>query len=161
MLRFWPVSRRNRQKESIRKSSTWVRTQKEGCAGKFLCLTIGYYHLEEGTATKKYPQNGRAGSMWCIFLISDWCEEDSPLWVVPSPRLVVLGSVRKQAEQGMRSKPVCSTSPWFLHQLLPLRTQPCWPFPSDGLWFWTYKQNKPFPPPLTFCLWSFMAEIEA
>jgi hypothetical protein len=32
---------------------------------------------------------------------------------------LVLGSIRKQAEQAMRSKPVSSTPPWLLHQLLP------------------------------------------
>jgi hypothetical protein len=35
------------------------------------------------------------------------------------PRLVVLDSVRKQAEQARGSKPVSSTPPWPLHQLLP------------------------------------------
>ena len=33
--------------------------------------------------------------------------------------LVVLGSIRKQSEQAMGSKPVSSISPWPLHQLLP------------------------------------------
>jgi len=32
--------------------------------------------------------------------------------------LVVLGSIRKQAEQARRSKPVSNISPWPLHQLL-------------------------------------------
>jgi hypothetical protein len=36
-----------------------------------------------------------------------------------SPKLVVLGSVRKQAEQARGSKPVSSIPPWPLHQLLP------------------------------------------
>jgi hypothetical protein len=35
------------------------------------------------------------------------------------PGLVVLGSIRKRAEQARGSKPVSSTSPWPLHQLLP------------------------------------------
>jgi hypothetical protein len=35
------------------------------------------------------------------------------------PGLVVLGSIRKQAEQAMGSKAVSSTSLWLLHQLLP------------------------------------------
>ena len=34
------------------------------------------------------------------------------------PGLVVLGSIRKQAEQAWGSKPVSSTPPWPLHQLL-------------------------------------------
>ena len=36
-----------------------------------------------------------------------------------TPGLVVLGSIRKQAEQAMGSKPGSSTPPWPLHQLLP------------------------------------------
>ena len=35
------------------------------------------------------------------------------------PGLVVLGPIRKQAEQAAESKPVSSTPPWPLHQLLP------------------------------------------
>ena len=35
------------------------------------------------------------------------------------PGLMVLGSVREQAEQAMMSKPVSNTLPWSLHQLLP------------------------------------------
>jgi len=41
------------------------------------------------------------------------------------PGLVLLGSIRKQAEQAMMSKPVInSTLPWLLHQLLPLGSCP-------------------------------------
>ena len=41
------------------------------------------------------------------------------------PRLIGgPGSVRKQAEQAMRSKPVSSNPPWLLHQLLPLGSCP-------------------------------------
>jgi hypothetical protein len=35
------------------------------------------------------------------------------------PGLVVLDSIRKQAEQAMGSKPVRSSPPWPLYQLLP------------------------------------------
>jgi hypothetical protein len=42
-----------------------------------------------------------------------------PLWVGGAIlELVVLGSMRKQAEQAIRSKPVSSTPPRPLHQLL-------------------------------------------
>jgi hypothetical protein len=46
------------------------------------------------------------------------------------PGLVVLGSIRQQAEQERGSKPVSSTPPWPLHQLLPpdlLEFQSCLP----------------------------------
>jgi len=35
------------------------------------------------------------------------------------PGLAILGSIRKQAEQAIVSKPISSTPPWPLHQLLP------------------------------------------
>jgi hypothetical protein len=34
------------------------------------------------------------------------------------PGLVVLGSIRKQAEQAKGSKPIRNISPWPVHQLL-------------------------------------------
>jgi hypothetical protein len=34
------------------------------------------------------------------------------------PELVVLGSIRKQAEQARGSKPISNIPPWPLHQLL-------------------------------------------
>jgi hypothetical protein len=34
------------------------------------------------------------------------------------PGLVVLGSIRKQAEQARGSKPISNTPPWPLHQFL-------------------------------------------
>jgi hypothetical protein len=34
------------------------------------------------------------------------------------PGMVVLGSIRKQAEQGRGNKPVSTTPPWPLYQLL-------------------------------------------
>jgi hypothetical protein len=68
------------------------------------------------------------------------------------PGLVVLGSIRNQAEQSTRSKPVSSNPPCSLHQLLPAGSHPvqgsvltsfC-----DGLRMWRHKPNKPFPPQL-------------
>jgi hypothetical protein len=38
--------------------------------------------------------------------------------LVGVPGLVVLGSIRKQAEQARGSKPVSNIPPWPLHQLL-------------------------------------------
>jgi hypothetical protein len=34
------------------------------------------------------------------------------------PRMIVLGSIRKQAEQARGSKPVSNIPPWSLHQFL-------------------------------------------
>jgi hypothetical protein len=41
-----------------------------------------------------------------------------PLVDGANPRLVVLGSIREQAEQARGSKPVSNIPPWPLHQLL-------------------------------------------
>ena len=63
--------------------------------------------------------------------------------------LVVLGSVRKQAEQAMRSKPVSSTPPLPPHQLLPPGS--CLvEFLSSLLLVVIQEWNKPFPPLVAF-----------
>jgi hypothetical protein len=61
--------------------------------------------------------------------------------------LVVLGSIREQAEQARRSKPVRNIPPWPLHQLL---LPDLLKFQSWLPWWWTAvgkcKLNKLFPP---------------
>jgi hypothetical protein len=47
------------------------------------------------------------------------CGRAQPISGGAIPGLAVLGSIRKQVEQAMRSMPVNSTPPWPLHQLLP------------------------------------------
>lgn len=49
-----------------------------------------------------------------------------------SPRLLVLGGVRKQAEQGMRSKPINRIQAWLLFQFLP--RVPTLPSLSEVVW---------------------------
>lgn len=46
--------------------------------------------------------------------------------------LMALGSIRKQAEQAMKSNPVSSTPPWSLHQLLRPGSSPLLTSSSDG-----------------------------
>jgi hypothetical protein len=49
----------------------------------------------------------------------------SSLWMDAAiPWLVVMGFIRKQAEQAMGNKPVGSTRPRSLHQLLPPGSHP-------------------------------------
>lgn len=69
-----------------------------------------------------------------------------------------LGSVRMKAEQTIRSKPVSSTTPWHLHQLLPsgyTRLSSC----PDFLRWWTliqkHKPSNQFPPKLLLS-WCFI-----
>jgi hypothetical protein len=45
-------------------------------------------------------------------------KEEGPLVGGTIPGLVVLGSIREQAEQASGSKPVSNIPPWPLHQLL-------------------------------------------
>jgi hypothetical protein len=63
--------------------------------------------------------------------------------------LVVLGSIREQAEQARRSKQVKNIPPWLVHQLL---ISDLLEFQSFILWLstavWKCKQNKLFPPQL-------------
>jgi hypothetical protein len=56
---------------------------------------------------------------------------ERPLMGIAISGLVVLGSIRKQAEQARGSKPVSNIPPWPLHQLLLpdlLEFQSCFPF---------------------------------
>ena len=69
--------------------------------------------------------------------------------------LVVLGSIRKQAEQARRSKPITSTLSFMTSASAPAsRFLPCSSSCSDFLWWWTVrwkpKPNKPFSPPRCF-----------
>ena len=67
------------------------------------------------------------------------------------PGLVVLSSVRKQAEQARGSKPVSRPPPWPLHQLLPPGSCPAWvPVLTSFRAMLTCKFNKPFFPNLLF-----------
>jgi hypothetical protein len=45
-------------------------------------------------------------------------KRERPLVGGTIPGLVVLGSIREQAEQARRDKPVKNITPWPLHQLL-------------------------------------------
>ena len=54
--------------------------------------------------------------LWGIFSISD--QREGPLVGGVILGLVVLGSIREQAEQARGSKPVRNIPPWPLHQLL-------------------------------------------
>ena len=53
-----------------------------------------------------------------IFLFSDQWGCVQPIVGSVIPGLVVLNSMRKQNEQGIKSKPVSITPPWSLHQFL-------------------------------------------
>ena len=50
------------------------------------------------------------------------------------PKLVVLGSIRKQVEQAMRNEPVSSMPLWSLHRAPASRILPCLSSCTDILW---------------------------
>jgi hypothetical protein len=56
---------------------------------------------------------------------------EGPIVGGTTPGLVVLGSIRKEAEQARGSKPVRNIPPWLLHQLLSLT---CLSSSPDFLW---------------------------
>ena len=79
---------------------------------------------------KKIPQLRKCphqtalwASLWGIFFIDE-------MWIGPSfmgretPEWVIPGAIIKQAEQAIRTKPVSTTPPWPLHQLLLLGSCP-------------------------------------
>jgi hypothetical protein len=86
----------------------------EGCTGWFCVST--WHKLE--LSQKKELQLGKCfheiqlGAFpWLVIKVG-------PIVGGAIPELVVLGSIRKQAEQARGSKPVRNIPPWPLHQLL-------------------------------------------
>ena len=88
----------------------------------------------------------------CIFLISDPWGRAQPTVGGATSKLVNLGSVRKQTEKAMRSKPVNSTPPWLLHDFLPPGCCPVWVpvlnFFNNGLHCRSVRKTKLFLPNL-------------
>jgi hypothetical protein len=88
-------------------------------AGEFYVnLTEAKVFGEERTSIGKMPSRLRLqASLEGIFLISNWWGRSQFIMGGFIPALVVLASIRKQAEQATRSKPVSSIPPLPLHQL--------------------------------------------
>ena len=80
--------------------------------------------------------------LWAsIFLNEDSCGRFQLTVGGATPGEVVLGIIRKQAEQAIGSKSVSSTSPWPRYQLLPPGSYPVWvPGPTLPQW-WPVKSN--------------------
>jgi hypothetical protein len=71
-------------------------------------LTLAGVITEKGASLEKMPP----------FSISDHDGRAQPIVGGAIPGLVVLDSIREQAEQARRSKSVSNIPPWFLCQLL-------------------------------------------
>jgi hypothetical protein len=95
------------------------------CTSWFLCvnLTSRSYHRE-----RRLPWGNASMRSSCKAfsqLVINWGR--AQLIVGGAiPGLVVLCSIRKQAEQARGSNPVSSPPPWPLHQLLPPSSYPVW-----------------------------------
>jgi hypothetical protein len=77
------------------------------------------------------------------------------------PGLVVLDSVRKQAEQAMGSNPVSSMAPTSAPAPRFLFCLSSWPdFLGWRTVIWKYNPNKPYSPHLTFWSWFCITAIE-
>jgi hypothetical protein len=96
-----------------------------GCTLYWLVLCVNLTQLE--LSQRKEPPLRKClheSQLLGIFSISDQVGRAQSTVGDAIPRLVVLGSTRKQAEQAKGSKPVSSTPPWPLHQLLPPGSYP-------------------------------------
>jgi hypothetical protein len=117
----------------------------------FVCqLDIGWsYHRERSFSWGNASMRSSCGA-FSQLVIKGW----GPLVGGTISGLVVLDSIREQAEQTRGSKPVSNIPPWPLHQLLlpDLVEFQSW---LPGWWtaMWKCKQNKPFPPQFVSWLW--------
>lgn len=77
---------------------------------------------EKGTQTVKMSLwDSAVDRQACsALIISDWEGRILPIVGGDNPGLVILGFLRKQAEQAVRNKTINSTPPWPTHQLLPI-----------------------------------------
>jgi hypothetical protein len=55
-------------------------------------------------------------------MTNDWYGRAQTILGGATPKQVALASVRQQAEQVRKNKPVNSKSPWLIFQFLPLRS---------------------------------------
>jgi hypothetical protein len=93
----------------------FTRHQENGCTGWFYVST--WHRLK--LSLRKELQLGKCLQeiqLWVIFSISDQGGRSSCGW--GHPWAGSLGSIREQAEQARRSKPVRNIPPWPMHQFL-------------------------------------------
>jgi hypothetical protein len=95
-----------------------LRRPNTGVCWLVFCVNL----IQAGVITEKgssFEGNASMGSSYKAFSqLMIKREGPRPLWVVPSPGLLALGSIRKQAEQARESNPVSNIPPLPLHQLL-------------------------------------------
>lgn len=96
----------------------------EDSGGVLLAHFMSTWHKNKsfwkrGPQLRKYSHSiGLWASPRCIFLIGSWCTNAQSSVSVATPRLVVLGAIRKQSEQPIGIKPVNSIPSWLPDQFL-------------------------------------------
>ena len=117
----------------------------------FVCqLDAGWsYHRERSFSWGSASMRSSCGAS--SQLVIKW---GGPLVGGAIPGLIVLGSIREQAEQASGSKPVRNVPPWPLHQLLllDLLEVQSW-LPWWWIAVWKCKQNKPLSSQLASWSW--------
>lgn len=92
-----------------------------------------------------------SSSLWKHLLINSWCGRAQLTMDSTTLRLVVLDTLRKQAEQAVGTKPVSSISPWPLGQFLP--QVPAWVSSVDFTQPWTISVSAEINSFLSNCFW--------
>jgi hypothetical protein len=87
----------------------------------FLCWLVLCVNLTQVEVITEKGASMRSSCRAFSQLVIKW---EGPIVGGAIPGLVVLGSIRKQAEQARGRKPVSNILPWPLHQLLPLSSYP-------------------------------------
>jgi hypothetical protein len=94
---------------------SFIKLESQGVEASFVCqLDTGWsYHRERSSSWGNASMRSSCGAFPQLVI-----KGERPLVGGTIPGLVVLGSIREQAEQARESKPVKNIPPWLLHQLL-------------------------------------------
>lgn len=97
--------------------------------------------------------------LWGSFLISDWHGKAQPILSGATPGLVVLASLRNQAEQAINSKPKSSNAPTALASAPASSFLSCLSACPDFLRWWTMMWKCNHFPPSGLCSWCFISAV--
>ena len=117
----WSVGERQSLFLSAQKKTLSILLTAHGlCCLVSVKLTQAEVICEEGTSIKKMPPDEPAMGKPAGHCLSDQCGRTQPTVAGAVPGLVVLGSIREEAEQAMRKEQASKQRPpWPLRQPLP------------------------------------------
>lgn len=112
------------------------------CSSMSTCHKLGYMKWENLNWENCFVRYSHRS------FLSAWWRRAQPIKGGTIPGLLALSSIRKQAKQAKNNKPVSSTTPWPLYQLLHPGSCLAW-LPvlnslSDGLLYGSISQTHPF-----------------